>query len=107
VDNVYGTNFICLLDGYYSGAGYSFNSRKRTPQPAPLGKECQRPDLLELEDGKKYDLVDLVDAQFDELVEIVGNGTVQADVSKFFQEVNRNRCGNMHGCSKTDEIAKI
>ncbi|KAK0648359.1 hypothetical protein B0T16DRAFT_388605 [Cercophora newfieldiana] len=55
----------CLSNGDFSGVGYGFNARKRSPAPQ---EQCaaeggctssQKPDFLLLEDGSKYSVVDL------------------------------------------------
>ncbi|KAH8590696.1 hypothetical protein B0O99DRAFT_520791, partial [Bisporella sp. PMI_857] len=83
LDTAYQTNFKCLGQGPYTGAVYSFRERKRNT--AAVAEKCTTPDLLILEDRKKYSLVSIGNSQLDELVAPVSNSTTAADIPEAFK----------------------
>jgi hypothetical protein len=53
----------------YSGAGYSFiNNKKRSDVDNVAGQECQKPDLLTLNDGQTYTITGVQDEIVQEMV---------------------------------------
>ncbi|KAH9210890.1 hypothetical protein DL95DRAFT_512468 [Leptodontidium sp. 2 PMI_412] len=71
------TNFKCLGNGPYTGAGYGFLSRKtvRGTEGVEIqaAEKCTLPDLLVLEDESKYSLSGLEEAKIVETLAVVKN----------------------------------
>ncbi|CZS89962.1 uncharacterized protein RAG0_09602 [Rhynchosporium agropyri] len=91
-ENVQGATERCLSNGQYTGAGYSFNSRKRgimgTPEDVcAASATCTPvlPDQLSLSDGQKYNIVDMDTGLLEELTELMINGSVASDVPEVFK----------------------
>jgi hypothetical protein len=68
-----GRDWVCHgADRYYGirykGAGYSFNNVKRTGADGAVEQECQKPDLLTLKDGRKYNIAGVQDEVVHEMV---------------------------------------
>ncbi|KAH8648196.1 hypothetical protein BGZ60DRAFT_423325 [Tricladium varicosporioides] len=87
LDTAFQTNFKCLSQGPYTGAGYGFRGKKRGA--AAVAEKCTPPDLLILEGGKKYSLVGMEDSQLDELVALVSNGTNAAEIPDVFKTLEK------------------
>ncbi|GIZ38343.1 hypothetical protein CKM354_000176300 [Cercospora kikuchii] len=84
-DTTFGTNFKCLVNGPYTGAGYSFRSRKRNPAVSEAGvtasEDCQTPDTFITDEGKKFDLREMDGEQVAEFLE----GAFAGSISKKFE----------------------
>ncbi|KAL2065343.1 hypothetical protein VTL71DRAFT_3012 [Oculimacula yallundae] len=83
----------CLGGGPFTGAGYSFVSKKRRGEQAQEGT-CSAsgactgtvaPDQLFLADGQKYNIVDMETGLFEELHGLMQNGSVKADIPAVFK----------------------
>ncbi|CAN9375110.1 unnamed protein product [Alternaria alternata] len=48
----------------YTGAGYSFINKRRSTDVASDSQDCIKPDLLEIEGGSTYNLLDLEDETY-------------------------------------------
>lgn len=55
--------------GFAEGLSYYFNGKKREVTQDPT--KCQRANILHLDDGSEYDLADLDDAAYNDLVSIL------------------------------------
>ncbi|PVH82265.1 hypothetical protein DL98DRAFT_570534 [Cadophora sp. DSE1049] len=70
------TNFKCLGNGPYTGAGYGFLSKKTVRGTEGVeGQEkekCTLPDQLVLEDGSKYSLLGMEEAQIVDTLNATG-----------------------------------
>jgi hypothetical protein len=67
------TNFICLRNGLFSGAGYGFNGlKRRAPELQCASSEgcvdVQTPDTLLFADGAQYNIADLEDDRLTQMV---------------------------------------
>lgn len=92
MDTIFGGTEKCLNSGPYTGAGYSFRSRKRGTQEGgacDAGPETctstQMPDVLFLADGQKYSIVDMDQGLIEELAGHAANGSGVADIPDFFK----------------------
>ncbi|KAH7311038.1 hypothetical protein BKA65DRAFT_413672 [Rhexocercosporidium sp. MPI-PUGE-AT-0058] len=84
VDTIFGGTEKCLNSGPYTGAGYSFRSRKRGVE----GTTCTTttmPDVLFLGDGQRYNIVDMDSSLIEELAGFAQNGSVVADIPEVFK----------------------
>lgn len=74
VQRAAGTNFMCLRNGWFSGGGYGFTNKKRenaVDDACAAAESCtgsQKPDLLLLEDGGKYNIADMDAESFTTMV---------------------------------------
>ena len=90
-DTISGGTERCLSDGYYSGAGYSFRSKKRSAREdacSLIPESCTStvaPDVLFLGDGQKYNLVDMDKGLVEELIGYMKNESVVADIPEVFK----------------------
>ncbi|KAH7041417.1 uncharacterized protein B0I36DRAFT_392399 [Microdochium trichocladiopsis] len=72
-----------------TGSGYSFRNWKREDEVAEtVGADtngpCQRPDLLRLGDGTEYNLTELSDEQYNEVLEVsIADGGVTNEVPEY------------------------
>ncbi|CAD6446985.1 eff73fd5-285f-4511-952f-7698999bf6ef [Sclerotinia trifoliorum] len=92
VDTISGATEKCLNNGPYTGAGYSFLSRKREGEQIQEGacsasETCTpvKPDQLFLADGQKYNIVDMNTGLLEELTELMENGSITADIPEVFK----------------------
>ena len=72
----------------YSGR-YHFASKKRTTDACPAeqsGCISQRPDLLALEDGKRYDISQMEDNEREALIELAFNGTTTEGIPALYEK---------------------
>ncbi|KAK3326841.1 hypothetical protein B0H66DRAFT_169991 [Apodospora peruviana] len=92
VDTLFGGTERCLNSGPYTGAGYSFLSRKRGEKIE--ADECSAsatpctpvaPDQLFLADGQKYNIVDMEIGLLEELTGLMENGSTKADIPAVFK----------------------
>ena len=70
--NSNGATWVChgtqgIFNGDYRGAGYSFLNKRRATDTSD-DQECAKPDTLFLEDGQKYNIAGLGDAETEEMV---------------------------------------
>jgi hypothetical protein len=70
VQRAHNTNFMCLRNGWFSGGGYGFTSKKRAEACTTAGgcTTSQKPDTLILEDGGEYKIADLEGAALAQMV---------------------------------------
>ncbi|KAH8595483.1 hypothetical protein B0O99DRAFT_511918 [Bisporella sp. PMI_857] len=87
IETAYHTNFVCLKNSPYTGAGYGFRGKKRGA--AAVAEECTPPDLLILENGEKYSLVGMEASQIDELAALLSNGTTAVDIPEIFKTLEK------------------
>ncbi|KAM3065361.1 hypothetical protein ACMFMG_011515 [Clarireedia jacksonii] len=85
LETAYNTNFMCLDEGSFTGAEYSFrsdNSTKRAVVPAARSEDCTPPEFLILANGKKYSLAGMSNSQIEELTALTSNGSPVPDEYK-------------------------
>jgi hypothetical protein len=99
VRDVVGSNFYCVdaIRIFYMdmprSANYYFNAKKRHAKAldgeAPdASQECQKVDTFMREDGQKYDVSNMDDAQLEELIALSQNGT--ADLPEAYKAFEKN-----------------
>lgn len=92
VDTINGDTEKCLNNGPYTGAGYSFLSRKRGGEQvredvcAAAGNCLSvKPDQLFLADGQKYNIKDMDAGLYEELNGLMENGATVAEIPEVFK----------------------
>ncbi|KAF2788439.1 hypothetical protein K505DRAFT_255545 [Melanomma pulvis-pyrius CBS 109.77] len=89
--DVFGVDTSCLRAGgnIFTGATYYFRNRKVAEATCETGQTCkspQKPDLLGLEDGQKYQIADMEDHLLDVLIDFAFNGTTAADIPAVYEK---------------------
>ncbi|KAM7216523.1 hypothetical protein V8F06_008051 [Rhypophila decipiens] len=92
VDTINRATERCLNNGPYTGAGYSFLSRKRSGElvredtcAATTGCTPVAPTQLFLADGQKYDIANMDADLYEELNSLMESGAVKADIPAVFK----------------------